>query len=143
MPNWSEGSLKLRGKKENIIRFLNDLEPCKDQSKWSYIPDSDRAFIVPDPYYVTENIEMLNDYDTLEPAVITIHLCQAWGINTDDFVNISNRYNLDIRINAVERGMMFSECYEIINGQVTKSEAKDYKSSNDFEWNVPFSYLGG
>lgn len=143
MPNWCEGDLKLRGKKENIIRFLNDLEPGKDQSDWSYIPDSDRAFIVPDPYYVTESIEMLEERTNSDQSVIALHLCQAWGINTDDFVNISNQYSLDIRIDAVERGMMNSEHYEIINGQVTKSEVKSYKSSNDFEWNVPFSYLGG
>ena len=143
MPNWCEGSLKLRGKKENIIHFLNDLEPGKDPSKWSYIPDSDRAFIVPDPDYVSETIEMLNTSVPIDPAVITLHLCQAWGIDTDDFVNISRRYDLDIKIDTVERGVMSSEHHEIINGQVTKSEVKNYKSSNDFEWNVPFSYLGG
>lgn len=141
MPNWSEGSLKLQGKKEDIKRFLNSFEKAKDRDNWKYIPDTLRAFFIEDEYTLNEYLEMLNDWD--DPIAISLHFCQAWCVNVPDFIEISKRYNLHIRIYTVDRGLMFTENYAIINGELVKDHSQTYENLNDFYWNVPFPHLGG
>ena len=58
MPNWSEGSLKLRGKREDIIKFLKSFEKAKDRDNQKYIPDTLRAFFIEDEYTLNEYLEM-------------------------------------------------------------------------------------
>ena len=142
MPNWSEGSLRLRGKKTDIICFLKSLE-TSDKYGWAYIPNTRRAFVIGDPSTIQESIDILLENNVKESTVCGLHISQAWGIEIESFVEISRKYHLDIRIDTVERGMMFTEQYEIINGEVTKDNGKSYETFEDFEWNVPYSFLGG
>ena len=142
MPNWSEGSLRLRGKKTDIIRFLKSLEPSVNDD-WSYIPNTRRAFVIGEPCTIQDSIDILSENDGKESTVCGLHISQAWGIDVESFIEISQKYHLDIRIDTVERGMMFTEHYEIINGEVTEDAGKSYETAEDFEWDVPYSFLGG
>ncbi len=77
MPNWSEGSLRLRGKKENILKFLKRLERS-DRDDWCYIPDTHRAFVIGEPYSIDDSIELVSECKN-DSTVISLHICQAWG----------------------------------------------------------------
>lgn len=142
MPNWSEGSMRLRGKKADIKRFIKRLEKS-DNDDWFYIPGTRRAFVIGEPYSIDEIVEVFLAEDEPDPTTVALHVCQAWGIDVKSFIEISENYHLDIRIDTVERGMMFTEHYEIIDGEVTENSGESYETVQDFEWNVPYSFLGG
>ena len=179
MPNWIEGSLKMRGSIDNILNFVkngmagyeykvtdqNIREPVeipinnwldtqyydekdpggstlefKNGLHWIYIKDTKRAFVNNDlwPYihiYKTPT-------DGIYIAVMAIK--QAWGFEYDDWINISKKYKLDLKLYGIEGGMGFYDELNIIAGQLVKNESKvqcnDYSS---FAWNCPFPWMGG
>lgn len=117
MPNWAEGSLKLRGKKENIAQALKymfcaagnveieeDLEiglfELTTTAPYFYINGTRRAFIqnnklsfwLDDDYLVIE----INDFN------------QAWAVEPENYQEISSKFDVDIKIFTFECGMEFT-----------------------------------
>lgn len=146
MPNWCEGVMKLRGTKDNILRFLKEgFEPSYENSaieidesgeevdiiNVNYIENTNRAFVDEQYLYIS---------DALRTPIVTIKMRQAWDFAVGDFIAISEKYGLDIHLFGWERGMGFSREVEIFNGKVTKDETKIY---DNWDWEVPFSNLGG
>ena len=147
MPNWCEGVMKLRGTKDNILRFLKEgFEPSSYRYgnieidefgeevniiNVNYIENTNRAFVDEQYLYIT---------DALRTPIVTIKMRQAWDFSAGDFMAISEKYGLDIHLFGWERGMEFSREIEIFNGKVTKDETKKY---DNWDWEVPFSNLGG
>lgn len=155
MPNWIKGSLKLRGKKEDIRRFFNegveDSAVCDKEHENSVIDKSDGGMLwfefYNEPYIKTtrrafiesECAEMYGDY-----GVCVVDIKQAWGFDAGDnglqnWKDIAQKYNLDIRLYGIESGMEF--CQEII---ITKEtfEYKEIKYDN-WDWDCPFPRMGG
>ena len=149
MPNWAEGSLKLRGKKENIAQALKymfctadnveieeDLEigwfKLTTTAPYFYINGTRRAFIkndkldfwLDDDYLVIE----INDFN------------QAWAAVPDNYKEISSKFDVDIKIFTFECGMEFTQEIEISKGEITKDICYEY---DEYQWEVPFSNLGG
>lgn len=176
MPNWIVGSLKVRGKYEDIKRFFTEgvnhyswhwdndkktdvyilipkkkwlkvneyigkngyrefiveylLDNCGD---WTYVEDTKRAFITSD--YIS-----IYEHDPNKPIVAYCEIRQAWGFDSENWLNISQKYNLDIRLWGLECGMQFGTEIEIIDGKI--------KTENDFcydswDWECPLPWLGG
>jgi len=69
-----------------------------------------------------------------------IPIKQAWGFQKEDFVQISKKYNLDLRITGFERGMEFAEEIEVIQGLCTIDRVIEY---SDYRWECPCPTLGG
>lgn len=141
MPNWCEGVMKLRGSIANICRFLT--ASGLDYNSWS----GELIINKPTPIYHTtsaffEECEVYPGWDEDdEEGILSISTFKsAWNVDSDEFVDISKEFNIDIRIFAWERGQEFSREVEIIKGKVTKDETKRY---NNWDWEVPFSDLGG
>ena len=154
MPNWMEGTLKIRGKKEDKERFIKEgLGPCagehsddpdyfikykeldKDFGCWNiredtYVKDTKRMF-------VADSIELW-----IEPEIdITfIPIKQAWALIPEDFLQIAKKYNLDLRITGFEMGLGFSQEIEILKGEITICKGDEYK---DYWWECPCPTLGG
>ena len=149
MPNWAEGSLKLRGKKENITQALKYMFCTADNVKieedleiglfeltttapYFYINGTRRAFIqnnelsfwLDDDYLVIE----INDFN------------QAWAVEPDNYQEISSKFDVDIKIFTFECGMEFTQEIEISKGEIIKNVCYEY---DDYQWEVPFSNLGG
>lgn len=149
MPNWAEGSLKLRGKKENIAQALKymfctadnveieeDLEigwfELTTTAPYFYINGARRAFIqnnklsfwLDDDYLVIE----INDFN------------QAWAVEPNNYQEISSKFDIDIKIFTFECGMEFTQEIEISKGEIIKNVCYEY---DDYQWEVPFSNLGG
>ena len=151
MPNWCEGSLKIRGEKENIIKFFKEGldvtgtdkragrkiqefvgfdEDCVVIEGIVYINDTKGAFIEPSEFYLSE--------DGLQLGTLTVK--QAWDIDPEDFLSIAKKYSIDIRIQAFERGMKFARDVEIVGGKITKDETIEY---DNYIWDCPMPNMGG
>ena len=149
MPNWAEGSLKLRGKKDNIAQALKymfctadnveieeDLEigwfELTTTAPYFYINGTRRAFTqnnklsfwLDDDYLVIE----INDFN------------QAWTVVPNNYQEISSKFDVDIKIFTFECGMEFTQEIEISKGEIIKDVCQEY---DDYQWEVPFSNLGG
>lgn len=150
MPNWAEGTLKLRGRRENIKSFLKEIfrsddvtisEEMDDQAliltltsinSYFYINNTKRAFID------KNKIEVLleEDFEIIEIDDFK----QAWCVFPENYQEFSKKYNVDIKIFVFEQGLQFTQEIEIVEGEITKNETRKY---DDYQWDVPFSKLGG
>jgi hypothetical protein len=162
MPNWIEGSLKLRGKSENLKRFFeNAILPCanhdnKDTFIRCYFTDTDcQVDINPDAYIDDTTRAFVSDAAYLywntseEITVLCIPIKQAWGFETDEWLNIANKYDIDIRLYGVESGMGFWQEIEIgcmeygKKREVIKNLTSRYSNYDEFLWECPIPLLGG
>lgn len=148
MPNWAKGSLKLRGKSENIASalkemLLNNTVTLEDErdgtllkfnstTPYFYINKTRRAFID------QKQIEVW-----LEENFCIVELDnfkQAWSAIPENYQEISSKFDVDIKIFTFECGMEFTQEIEISKGEIIKNVCYEY---DDYRWEVPFSNLGG
>lgn len=158
MPNWCEGSLKVRGTIAQLREFvLNGLHPVdwrgdhlpeikledpeSDTSILSngpvegalWIKGTRRHFCK--PYFIEVYAE-----NPKEKVVLVLPFKAAWGIEAEDLRKVSESYHVDMKIFGVERGMQFCQDIEIADGVVIKSEQITY---DDWDWDCPFPEMGG
>lgn len=146
MPNWCEGVMKLRGSKDNILRFLKEgFEPSYKNSvieidefgeevnitNVNYIKNTSRAFVDEQYFYIIE---------AGDSTIVSIKMRQCWDFAAAEFVEIAKKFNLDVRLFGWERGMRFSREVLIVDNNVIKDRTYKY---SDWDWEVPFSDLGG
>ena len=149
MPNWTKGSLKLRGRSENIASalkqmLLNDTVTLED--KWDgtllkfnntalyfYINETRRAFIE------QEQIEVW--FEEKFCIVELDNFKQAWSAIPENYQEISSEFDVDIKIFTFEMGMEFTQEIEISKGEIIKNIVNE--NFTNYSWDVPFSRLGG
>lgn len=148
MPNWAEGSLKLRGKHENIASALKEMllndtvtleEECdgdllvfNNTAPYFYINKTRRAFI---------NQNQIEVWLEEEFCIVELdNFQQAWSAIPENYQEISSKFDVDIKIFTFERGMEFTQEIEISKGEIIKDVFYEYV---DYQWEVPFSNLGG
>lgn len=136
MPNWAEGTLKLRGRRENVASALKEmllgnkgatleeeydgtLLIFKNEYDYFYINGTRRAFIS------SKDIEIWLDDD----FVII------------EYTEISSKFDVDIKIFTFEMGMEFTQEIEISKGEIIKNIVNE--NFTNYSWDVPFSRLGG
>lgn len=169
MPNWIEGTLKLRGKRRDIERFFDDGTgpanwPNPEDRKnpvtksveldnvgvsygvnyyfrnCAHITGTRRAFIEDGELYIE------HEYDE-EDIIACIDIRQAWAFDAgkdskdlDNWKRISEEYNLDLRLYGIECGMMF--CQEIIIIRGREAIVNEWQYEN-WDWECPFPRKGG
>ena len=148
MPNWAKGSLKLRGKRENIAsalkemllndtvtleeKFDGDLLVFNNTAPYFYINKTRRAFI---------NQNQIEVWLEEEFCIVELdNFQQAWSAIPENYQEISSKFDVDIKIFTFERGMEFTQEIEISKGEIIKNVCSNY---DDYQWEVPFSNLGG
>ena len=148
MPNWAEGSLKLRGKCENIASalkemLLNDTVTLEEEwdgdllvfnntAPYFYINKTRRAFI---------NQNQIEVWLEEEFCIVELdNFQQAWSAIPENYQEISSKFDVDIKIFTFERGMEFTQEIEISKGEIIKNVCSNY---DDYQWEVPFGNLGG
>lgn len=148
MPNWAEGTLKLRGRSENIASALKEMllnDTVTIEDKWDgallifnttatyfYINGTRRAFI---------NQKQIDVWFEEEFCIVELdNFIQAWSAIPENYQEISKKYDVDIKIFTFEQGFQFTQEIEIVDGEITKNETRKY---DDYQWDVPFSKLGG
>ncbi len=162
MPNWCEGMLKIRGKQEDVFNLLADnlqvwktiiiKEPKLDmrekidkeaivvdkegESIWvketAYIKGTRRNFVEPN------KIDVWKGKDG--NACIAVEFKAAWDVESEPYIKLSKAYNVDIKIEAFERGMEFSRYILIENGNLKEDKETEY---DDYVWDCVMPNLGG
>ena len=171
MPNWCEGSLKLRGKSENILRFINEgLNVYKDSSDtpidkkdWLrivevgdkcleiyfdkdtiYVEGTQRAFVnnrYSSNLHFTDCITIHKDSDD---EICCLAVSQAWAFRDEDWIEIAKKYGLTVKLYGIEQGMGFVEDILLTdNGKTVGDNSPSYADYKDFVWNCPIPWLGG
>lgn len=148
MPNWAKGTLKLRGRRENIASALKDMllndnvsfeGGCDEDllvfnstAHYFYINNTRRAFIE------TDQVEVWLEDDF---CIIELdNFKQAWAAIPKNYQEISKKHDVDIKIFTFEMGMKFTQEIEIRKGKIIQDICNKY---DDYQWDVPFSNLGG
>lgn len=164
MPNWCEGKLKIRGKKEDILKFFKDgtslidydknhetieiipnvemndelyienLNKTKTSLKSLYIKGTRRHFLKPD-------FEYIDTYNIEEKEpIVAIDFKAAWAIDAESLSEISKKYNIDFKIYAFEMGCEFNQDIEIIKGRIIRNEEITFEN---YVWECIDPTLGG
>ena len=165
MPNWIEGTMKLRGKRGDISRFIHegihgyDYIGENERPKNEYLRDSsteDELYceIYNDPHIDGTRRMFITDtsaFMTVEEGVCCFNVRAAWAFisndkDKDNLIAIADKYSVDIRLFGVERGMEFIE--EVIVHHGHGSEKGKIKLDNcisyeDWDWECPFPKMGG
>ena len=70
---------------------------------------------------------------------------QAWGIDMDDWIELSKKYSLELKLYCIESGMGFYENVHIKNGEILTDDSSGYELGryHEFVWNCPFPWIGG
>lgn len=162
MPNWCEGYLKIRGKKEGIVNFVeNEIRLVKTENIFSepeyleikliddlgqysfnhkksfreylHLKNTRRFFVE------SEEISFYHFED--EVCYLTLEIKQAWAIDIQELlVEYSKKYHVDFNIYASERGMEFEQYITVVNGGLVRNEEKVYI---DFQFEAINPKLGG
>ena len=151
MPNWIEGTLKIRGTYQDKMRFFNE---CVKENglgsgyfnissdEWGseiafkgepWVKDSNRAFIL------DQEIAVGGKKDN-KVEVTCLEIKQAWSFDEEGWSKVSRDYNIDIRFYRFEQGMEFCKEVEIIEGKVTLLNQINYL---DWDWECPCPRKGG
>lgn len=149
MANFAEGTIKLKGRAENIKSALKymfkavgnvtieedtdgELITFTSSDSYFYINGTKRAFID------SKSFEIHLDDDFL---IIELNdFMQAWHAIPEDYIEISKKFNVDIKIFTFEQGLEFTQEIEISKGKILKNTVLKY---GNYRWEVAFSNLGG
>ncbi|VOO03660.1 Uncharacterised protein [Streptococcus pneumoniae] len=123
MPNWAEGTLKLRGRRENVASALKEM--LLGNKGRAFISSKDIEIWLDDDFVIIE----LEDFE------------QAWAASADNYTEISSKFDVDIKIFTFEMGMEFTQEIEISKGEIIKNIVNE--NFTNYSWDVPFSRLGG
>lgn len=163
MPNWIEGTIKLRGSYEDLKRFVNEgLEPItivgKQVGKKEDLIDftdygSEFEFKINDDMWISGTRRAFASaglYGTStgndDNLILVLNVKQAWAFlanddNRDKWKSISDKFNLDIRLYGYEMGMEFCEEVIILRGKgIVLDNVIQFE---DWNWDCPFPLLGG
>ena len=164
MPNWCEGTLRIRGTMNSLKNFLeNGVQPVTflgDDKKALQISLSEDGTCLEvrdgngdfnlgggsiwlkwtrrhfiEPDYIEVYTE-----DVASPTVLAVPFKAAWAIDPEQLREISEHFKVDFRVFGIERGMEFCQNIEIIDGKITKEEEIQYE---DWYWDCPFPNMGG
>ena len=154
MPNWCKGTLKVRGQKKDLENFIfNGLKPVnclgEDQeslepNEWNnitfegsaWIEGTKRGFVE----YMDVYLDELEREEGEPDPIICLDTKFAWGIITQDLVEISKKYNIDFKILGFERGMEFNQDIEIVKGEIINDVEIQF---DDYDWECINPTLGG
>ena len=168
MPNWIEGTLKLRGKPKDIKRFMDnefdrsnpiqgELEDyVKDESEKGalhyifnnlpYIKGTRRCFLK------HQYIDLWFDEGEDKDYIVVFNIQQAWNFDkaagdkgeqctaTEMWKEKANEYHLDIRLYGIESGGEF--CQEMIVLKDDDNVKFNTIKYDDWYWECPFPEMG-
>ena len=168
MPNWCEGYLRVRGTKKNVVRLFTEtlkevtLDPKTwetteeapeiRETEWStiislkdkernytfYMKDSRRHFIE------AKEIEIYYDDAEDEDEIIFVTKMKgAWGIETEYIRKLSEMFNVDIKVDAYELGMGFSQHMEFHKGKVIREDCTEFRGDLVWKWDCECPDFGG
>ena len=164
MPNWSKGVLKIRGKKKDIINFLNNgierygyskkgedyaelpLNIQFDEFGGIFFKETDEEhhsclhFKNSRRLFVDGDIEWYFGSDENKEEVVVLDIKQAWKVDEDYFVNSSKTHNIDFKLMVFENGCCFTQEIEVVKGELILNRITEYRKN--YNWEVYDPRLG-
>jgi hypothetical protein len=168
MPNWCEGTLKVRGKKSDITRWIREnvvaysygwlrddgghLHPQTTINPKAVTvqyddPESDEIYVtVTTDAHITgtrRNFVLEDEYWASEHhgiMVLVLNFKAAWGIESEPYVKMSQEYHVDFRLYGFEKGMEFNQEIIIEDGQLIRDVEITF---DDYQWECIDPRLGG
>lgn len=150
MPNWCEGTLKVRGGKDDLINFLKngmypvdffgnkkEVEIKEDETYLNITASVDCFYLEGTRRGFIEENDIWFDY---EQGILALEYKQAWCIDTGQLAEISKKFNVDLKIYAYERGMSFNQDIEIHKGIIVKNNEIKF---DDYMWECTNPNIGG
>lgn len=143
MPNWCVGELKIRGKRDDVVKFLKSslsegeitITPYQDvqlTDVCGHIKGTYRCFI---SERYTQDFMVIND-----SVIVVIHVEHAWSPKLEEFRKLSKEFCVDFRFYGYECGAEFNCEFEIIKGEVTLKKVIEFEN---YQWECPHPMLGG
>ncbi|HFK1714039.1 TPA: hypothetical protein ACGXP1_001628 [Bacillus cereus] len=157
MPNWCEGTFKVRGTKEDVRKFLLEAltpipngffeqtpaEKVVEEDEYEIFIKSENAFHIKGTRrnFIESNIQHYfeDDEEKLEICVLEGYKA-AWGIDAAPLAALSKEYNVDIKIYAFEKGMEFNQDVEIHKGEIIKNVEIEF---DNYMWECINPNMGG
>lgn len=145
MPNWCEGSFKIRGKFEDLKRFckeelkehiiIADTEDFFEMKlkKAAYISGTRRDFITSKEIY-------FSNIDNEDKVVVAMDFIAVSEIYPEPYLELAKKYNIDIRLYGFEKGLQFNQEVIIEDNKIKKNETIKF---DNYEWDCIFPNLGG
>ena len=167
MPNWCEGNIRLRGKRNAIIEFIKNEFECTGYRSFpdglatapvdvevfygevsARKPESMNGTAFCSLYikgtrrnFVDSDIVVYVGNEDEECCTVCIDDAKAaWGFDAEPYLDKAKKYGIDIRIVGFERGMQFAQDIEIIGGEIVKCREINY---GDWMWECPMPNMGG
>lgn len=133
MSNYIKGNLEIKGTKENVKKFLleglKDIEIIKDDNHEFIIEPKNNCFFM-------KNIKGMIDQDVIkaninswknnEENIITLFFRRRNYLDANELQEISDKYNLDLKIKAREYLACFKQEIDIEKGEIIKNIAYDW-----------------
>ncbi len=146
MPNWCEGTLKIRGTAKQVLAFVktafeageymiehsNDLYLFVALKNNAWLKGSKRAFC---SGYIEIGTASEDEKD-----VAAINFMQAWNIRTEDLLRLAQETGVDLKIYAFEQGVQFNRDIEIVDGEVIKDDVIKF---DNYLWDCICPLIGG
>ena len=162
MANWCNGPLKIRGKTENVLKYLNEkIGGYKfslnkhDDLEYETAAQNELMKATANPLYQVNRIgEFINtrrcyaqsnpdgfrvEHDNMLNVIFTDVEC-AWTFDIDGFVALSKEYEIDFKFFGYERGMEYNQDIEISKGELIKFEEIQF---SDYFWDCREPLRGG
>ncbi len=147
MPNWCKGTLKVRGKKKNVIEFmLKGLKPVGTGrslflNKLGNIASGETCWIE-NTYrgFVLEVEVFFSDYEDEDIVTVALDSKFAHDIDSEGLLKTAKKYSVDMKIYGFEKGMQFNRDVEIVDGEILKDEEINF---DDYEWECICPNMGG
>ena len=159
MPNWIEGTIKIRGNSEDLKRFFTEyLEPSVSFDEEVTQPLSEfvncefgtynYVTITGEPHIKGTRRAFIQNCDVYWDechSTLVMPIRQAWSFTPYDksmklWSDISKNCDIDIRLYGFECGLQFCQEIEIIKGEVTIQNVIEY---DDWTWECPMPNMGG
>lgn len=153
MPNWCQGQMKIRGEFNSLVKFIKEVfktsECCGIQQEELYIheeTDTSFWFEVKKLLYIEGTrrnfVETCDTFFNKEnkKTVLVVPYRAAWEIDVVPLISLSEKYSVDFKIYAFEKGMEFCQDIEIVDGNLLKDEKILF---NDWNWDCFCPLTGG
>lgn len=157
MPNWCEGTLRLKGKFANLKRFLTDGLQAVDllgnevDNKYRIALDEPNNFWViaennlhikgSKRHFVkaTDEIELYTE-NADEDIVLLLPIKAAWIVDYNTLVDISKTYEVHARIHSYEKGAEFEQIIDVQYGELKHYEMITH---SNYQWDCDCPLIGG
>ena len=147
MPNWCEGTLKIRGTAKQMLDFVKTAFEKGDYffgennsdtyvfvalKDCSWVKGSHRAFC---SGAIAISVANADDKD-----IAVLNFQQAWDVQSEVLLKLAQQTGVDLKLYAFERGMEFNRDIEILNGVLVKDNTITF---DNYYWDCVCPLIGG